>query len=201
MAVLMVYVMSERMLDASPLYPFGGYWSMFNSPIMPESISRPIHNYHAGARQWWRVSEPTWLFKPIHSVWNPVKTHLSPCSLSLSHAFSIFSKATSVVIDRRGESWGSPAAQLRSPRLGPGPAAGEPGHLPAHHSGPETKLPATTLQYTRLSPNGPSTIPRKWEANLLVVIRPYLNITLVAETHQFTDINEIHIYITLHLAV
>lgn len=128
-----------------PIYPFGGYWSMFNSPIMPESISRPIHNYHAGARQWWRVSEPTWLFKPIHSVWNPVKTHLSPCSLSLSHAFSIFSKATSVVIDRRGESWGSPAAQLRSLRLGPGPAAGEPGHLPAHHSGPETKLPATTL--------------------------------------------------------
>ncbi len=40
----------ENVWRLFPLFPCWGYWSMFNSPIMPESISRPIHNYHAGAR-------------------------------------------------------------------------------------------------------------------------------------------------------
>lgn len=51
-----------------------------------------------------------------------------------------------------GESSGSPAAQLKSPWLGPGPAARGEGHLPAHHSGRETKLTATTLQNTQHVP-------------------------------------------------
>lgn len=105
-----------------PLFPCWGYWSMFNSPIMPESISRPIHNHHAGAQQWWRVSQPTWLFKPIHSIWNPVKTHLFPFHCLYLMCSPSCPKPTSAIIDQRGREFELPCDTIKEPTAGAGPS-------------------------------------------------------------------------------
>lgn len=50
-------------------------------------------------------------------------------------------------------------AQLKCPLPGLDPAASGEGHLPAHHSGPETKLTATAVRYTLSFPVALPTSP------------------------------------------